>query len=314
MSSLHLQDIPLKDPSREFRLLKIKPGRTRKSAPELSLSSHLIDTAPEYVAVSYEWGINPPRQRVMINGVGCAIRENLWHCLQVLQRRALAKYYWIDAISIDQTDANERGHQVQQMGRIYSKAQFTLAWIGTGDKETSSALQFMGQSQSRILKVYQEKPEEARSITLTLADIFNRTYWRRLWVVQEILLARKTIVVCETDAFDLTVFEQFIKILCEHDEADREPLWSEFYRLQRQKGNTAAYEFLDAHNEWWKPHRHITRGSASAFVEPAEDTDLRQSLESGTQPGTPSLINTFLASDQTPAVSIYETKSSVFLG
>ena len=44
------------------------------------------------------------------------------------------KYPWclfsIDALSIDQNNAVERNHQVQQMGKIYSEATEVTAWLG----------------------------------------------------------------------------------------------------------------------------------------------------------------------------------------
>ena len=40
------------------------------------------------------------------------------------------KYFWIDAICIQQSDVSERNHQVRMMGLIYKRAAFVLAWLG----------------------------------------------------------------------------------------------------------------------------------------------------------------------------------------
>ncbi|KAF2633929.1 HET-domain-containing protein [Macroventuria anomochaeta] len=39
-------------------------------------------------------------------------------------------WFWIDALCIDQDNVDERNHQVQQMGEIFSCAQQVFAWLG----------------------------------------------------------------------------------------------------------------------------------------------------------------------------------------
>lgn len=43
---------------------------------------------------------------------------------------------WIDAICINQSSMEERGHQVQLMGDVYSKAQRTWIWLGESTPES----------------------------------------------------------------------------------------------------------------------------------------------------------------------------------
>jgi hypothetical protein len=46
------------------------------------------------------------------------------------------KYFWIDAICINQDDIPERNSQVQMMGDIYTNATFVMIWLGPGFDES----------------------------------------------------------------------------------------------------------------------------------------------------------------------------------
>ncbi|KAI3579715.1 heterokaryon incompatibility, partial [Fusarium oxysporum f. sp. albedinis] len=41
-------------------------------------------------------------------------------------------FLWIDQICINQSDIDERNHQVPIMGNIYRKAYRVFVWLGTG--------------------------------------------------------------------------------------------------------------------------------------------------------------------------------------
>ncbi|KAH9209827.1 heterokaryon incompatibility protein-domain-containing protein, partial [Leptodontidium sp. 2 PMI_412] len=55
------------------------------------------------------------------------------------QDRAL----WIDQISINQTDEDEKSGQVPNMGRIYSEAKKTLIWLGNPVEQDDIALRII---------------------------------------------------------------------------------------------------------------------------------------------------------------------------
>jgi hypothetical protein len=51
---------------------------------------------------------------------------------------ALPSYLWIDAISINQNDTQERSHQVSIMGNIYLSSQMVLVWLGKEDPSSGA--------------------------------------------------------------------------------------------------------------------------------------------------------------------------------
>ena len=85
------------------------------------------DTIP-YDALSYTRGGTQKTSRVKVNGEYLDVTENLHSALQHLRSENVDKTLWVDAICIDQNNERERGHQVQQMCKIYSQAEAVIVW------------------------------------------------------------------------------------------------------------------------------------------------------------------------------------------
>lgn len=133
--------------------------------------------------------------------------RNLWDFLQILQANDDNEWYWADQISMNQSDENERNHQVGLMSEIYSQARSVHAWIG-------HPVQAVGKSifKTNLLAPFRLKSlgNEYEAIQ-ELAELFTRPYWDRLWIVQELRLAREVQVwygVCSVQgpSLSLTAF------------------------------------------------------------------------------------------------------------
>jgi hypothetical protein len=206
---------PLPD-QHSIRLLQILPSET----PEIcgTLETFALKELPDYDALSYTWGDpRPPlfqsiatsyyqprrRHRILCNGRTLHVTINLYHALQHLRlqhlRRAPTdppKYIWIDALCINQEDLSERSAQVARMGEIYKDAQMVVAWLGKRDRYTTRAL--------RLMTLFaQSKPEQIKQHILpnisstdweALVAFFMRAYFRRAWIVQEVVLAQKIVI------------------------------------------------------------------------------------------------------------------------
>jgi hypothetical protein len=154
-----------------------------------------------YQALSYHWG-DGERLNIIINGKLFKVRENLYRFLDECRRTPLVyNYIWIDQICIDQGTIQERNHQVQLMGSIFESASQVVAWLGPVNGDISEvALRFIKeetQSGSRS----GDSPEQSILVKdsglliESLGALFARPYWTRLWIVQEVLLA-KDLVFC----------------------------------------------------------------------------------------------------------------------
>jgi hypothetical protein len=131
------------DPKRKsFRLLRIMPTPQWLPADETytihcTLATVYFDSKLEglYDALSYEWGPDePPFYWIRLNNHYLRVRKNLysflWAVRPLSHSEERAGLLWVDAICIDRNNISERGHQVKQMGEIYSYAGTVLTWLG----------------------------------------------------------------------------------------------------------------------------------------------------------------------------------------
>lgn len=181
--------------NREFRLLQLQPS-TERGKVACTLRTYPLGESPPYTALSYSWGPKQNYRNILLNDVSFPVGRNLWWFLVHMRLQEQHGLYWIDAICIDQSDVTEQNHQVQMMGSIYSRAQSVAIWLGEVDSSNNVAMQFIAT----------RKPLGTRRLsfgevwTLEQADsvlhLCNRNYWRRIWIVQEVMLAKKATIFC----------------------------------------------------------------------------------------------------------------------
>src|SRR5882757_4635082 len=132
----------------EIRLLRIEPG-TGSAQVKCSLVHARLRESPTYDAVSYMWGLDngPGSTKTTLlaidGGRTMEVQENLGNALRYLRLRDKARVLWVDAICINQADPTERGHQVAQMGVIYSQATTVRVWLGLPDELSLKAFRFL---------------------------------------------------------------------------------------------------------------------------------------------------------------------------
>lgn len=116
--------------------------------------------------------------------------------------------YWIDALCINQDDKDERSVQVALMGSIYKQATVCLVWLGEEDDFTGIAMDTAVKhwnivrnaegispylsvvEQGKILRARtQHLLDLPQSEFQALVVLFSRTWFSRLWIVQEVVLA-----------------------------------------------------------------------------------------------------------------------------
>ncbi|KAI0883970.1 heterokaryon incompatibility protein-domain-containing protein [Annulohypoxylon maeteangense] len=115
--------------SSNIRVLRIQPG-LNGSLIECQLEERNIDNDSIEEALSYVWGKPVFDKTITIDGIPFDITTNLYNILHRLRRKDITRMIWIDAICINQSDVEEKGHQVRLMRDIYSKALETNIWIG----------------------------------------------------------------------------------------------------------------------------------------------------------------------------------------
>ncbi|KAI1122277.1 heterokaryon incompatibility protein-domain-containing protein [Nemania abortiva] len=118
---------------------------------------------------------------------------------------------WVDAICINQNDHKERMQQVALMREIFGRASQVVAWLGRASEHTVPAFRLLfgladlydtdadiaGQYVSHVVR-----HESFQGHWVALGELLDREWWRRVWVIQEITLARKAVLLCGPYAAD----------------------------------------------------------------------------------------------------------------
>ena len=189
-------DTPLPRGEAHLRLLRIVPGSPTDQI-KCIFSTFDISSAAKYQALSYEWGPKAPSKLIFVMDQPKTVRLNLWNFLSRLRLHAYYGYLWCDAICIDQHNNRERNHQVQLMSQIYRKAQSVLVWLGEENHNSGSTLCTI-RSISTCTDGASRAAYLAERVTVWkgLIDLSKRRYWTRIWIVQEITVARRVELFC----------------------------------------------------------------------------------------------------------------------
>ena len=205
-----------------IRLLTLSPGPF-DSDIHVSLTHVRLEThePPHYEALSYAWGSSILSHVVTVNTEdgqqSLSVTENLHSALQHLRDSSSPRTLWADAVCINQSDKKERSRQVAMMADIYRSAAKVIVWLGPEANSSAAAIEALKTLASKIhvdwgLSIISAASEvDANSDWLNLtkpppfdretwssiAWLLDRSWFSRLWVWQEVKLARKgAMIIC----------------------------------------------------------------------------------------------------------------------
>jgi hypothetical protein len=170
-----------------------------------------LENAPPYTALSYTWGPPDEKKRILLNDEPFEVRINLWDFLNEACNRGKERpsRIWIDAMCIDQLQLKERNHQVAIMGKIYSRATNVLVWLGSATKAISFFLSKLCDTATDPIDAWVLYNDGEKSLmNKGIIDFLEKNYWRRLWIVQEFVLAEKVELWCGTHSVSESELER----------------------------------------------------------------------------------------------------------
>lgn len=226
---------------REIRLLQIEAAAPEEPIHS-TLQVVSLDDNPEYLALSYVWGDPQATRSIVVNGHVTCVTINLAEALRQIrafrvERQSrfenLPVYIWADALSINQQDLLERTSQVQLMGQIYSNAHTVISWLGLEEHGSFAAIQLL-RTMANEIRFSKHVNSRGNQVNETpnvdwverypnlyqkflpnasgagdfgawedVRELLQfRSYWSRLWILQEQVLAKRNLLVCGIEILD----------------------------------------------------------------------------------------------------------------
>lgn len=207
-----------------IRVLILNPSKDSKSVIICELCHIRLCQAEDYKfsALSYVWGDAGGNRTIRIDSppspttphqeemTHLPIHKNLDDALRHLRRPKNAVRLWVDAVCIDQSSMLERNHQVQQMRDIYQSAWRTIIYLGPQQNGFTgvAAWNYLERNSSwawnedlvkdwtlpaRMEEEIIDFRGELKDVEI---DVLNRTWFRRVWVLQEVVVSRDVEIQC----------------------------------------------------------------------------------------------------------------------
>ncbi|POS71429.1 hypothetical protein DHEL01_v210177 [Diaporthe helianthi] len=130
---------------------------------------------------------------VTICGNRFTFPHSLYRALLRLRNSTEVRPVWADAICINQRDDQEKSHQVRKMRSIFKQAHRVLIWL---DEKNSHVAQVAFELAGRIHQgKLQAIPPPQSAIWGALIRLFDKDWFRRIWCLQEVVLASSALVI-----------------------------------------------------------------------------------------------------------------------
>lgn len=225
----------------DIRYITLKPFDKDVGVVECTIWQKPLEEA-QYTAISYAWGDPAITEPILVAGRDFQVTTNLAACLKRLAVRLALRdsaeggsgmNLWVDAICINQDDVLERNAQVLRMKDIFPHAQELIVWLGDEGPHTGLAVQrindmnrvfdpnMIGEDGSGFPEAWKEVPEHhykrttdkhEMDVRAGVIDIYERDWWERTWILQEVGLCKDIVVHCGGYEMAWDSLEVFLKL------------------------------------------------------------------------------------------------------
>ena len=189
----------------EIRLISVAPGEY--DDPIFCHMFHVnMRLSNDYTALSYTWGKKAASEVIHINNqYQFHVTPNLKDALLHLRQKSVTRMFWIDAICINQENVLERNKHIPRMRDVYAQASCVEVWLGKAndidyhaltlvqqvgriicDPEVFLSMGGMIEHKEHFNMIFENATPE---LVKTLNEIYQKPWWSRVWVVQELSVA-----------------------------------------------------------------------------------------------------------------------------
>ncbi|KAG8165672.1 hypothetical protein KVR01_004224 [Diaporthe batatas] len=226
----------LRSSSAQIRLIRLRRDDTNSSelpvvSGELATFSLSDPQCPPFTTVSYTWGNGKEYgdRPIQLNGQDKLVLKNVLALLRMLCRNTSSEdfdlaedWFWIDSICINQDNLGERSSQVKLMGQIYRQAKATIVWLCEGSDGTNTAIELLSHLADRRHDLRKDYKKRGKRMPADLSDhpgwkplerILELPWWRRVWTLQEFLLAKELTFYCGAQSISRRLFRKALHSL-----------------------------------------------------------------------------------------------------
>lgn len=196
----------------EIRVLDLKngvPGTILVGSLRRVRLSDPLSNKDVYEPLSYTWEdddtIQPcdntarddDQPLLFLSDSDCSLRltSNCAKALCSVRKPTTERTIWVDSICVNQDDRAERSRQVDLMEEIFARAFVVLVYLGRESTQEDSSSNIAMSLLRQPHGLHQLDRRERTSIQL----LFDRRYFRRMWIVQEVALAQSLEFHCGLD-------------------------------------------------------------------------------------------------------------------
>ncbi|KAH7081933.1 heterokaryon incompatibility protein-domain-containing protein [Paraphoma chrysanthemicola] len=220
--------VKLNPKERHIRLLRIHPIRAGED-DSATIRCDVVDDLPlasmeeRFTTLSYCAG-NPNRtESILVNSIGFNAFANLGHALRQVRhywsknRNGEELLLWADQVCIDQSNSNERSHQVNFMGDIYAAAEQVLICLSAegslsgGFEWLKSAYESIGRlgnsgeefSPQQFIDLNCSNENLHQGFDAFIQTCLTSPWFKRAWVRQEFFKSREAVFLATFEAVSL---------------------------------------------------------------------------------------------------------------
>lgn len=186
-----------------IRLVRLRGGST-----EDDLQCDILLTTLEghwmYEALSYTWGDNTTSNTIYTPEGSLGVTANLYAALRDLRFAAKDQILWVDAICINQDSNSEKNHQVPLMRSIFAKAKRVVIYVGPD--ATQKIVRLFKCFNDTDYHHFHHPGRHQCFDQLELSEFLSRPWWSRVWILQEVAVAKEALLMCGTATIDWANF------------------------------------------------------------------------------------------------------------
>ncbi|KAF2001526.1 heterokaryon incompatibility protein [Amniculicola lignicola CBS 123094] len=209
---------------------------------ELPIKEHSLD----FEAISYTWG-HPARVGDLklsdSEGGRIGLTKNLTEALPYLSQQSKTSLLWIDQLCVNQSDSAEKSVQIGLMSEIYKKATRVIVWLGPGDESSREMFDKM-ETPDRYTPGIRStfgQPATDHIYAPAIREFWQRPWFTRGWIVQEILLSKNAVILAGDVQLNLQDLADLCAIPSSHAIGDAPQSWFSYNILM----NLLMYPFTD---------------------------------------------------------------------